>query len=145
MDIRDEMRHAYYRALFGQLKVNGVNVPIQFEGFPKGQNPDIYGIISTSSNTSNDTIGTLHSSYVTQFTIVAKNDTFFDNNTVDQLAGTFYSVVQPNKWSTGIKPNGFQIVYTAKLQDNPRPGYVDSTGKMVLERIIQIENRIYHQ
>lgn len=144
MDTVKEMRQAIYRALFGQLKVDGTSIPIYHYQVPKGQNPDVYGLISVSSNTSSDTMSSLGSNYVWQFTIVAKSLTN-PLLVVDDIAQAFWQIVQPNKWSTGIQPNGFQIIWTQKQIDDTRPSYQDSTGKIVLERVIQVLQNIYHQ
>ena len=144
MDIVKEMRGAYYRALFGQLKTDGVNVPIFHYQVPKGQNPDVYCIISVSSNTSSDTMASIGANYVVQFSIVAKSLTN-PNNVIEPLADAFWDIVQPNKWTCGINPNGMQIVYTQKQIDDTRPSYESSTGQIVQERVIQVLHNIFQK
>ena len=144
MDLRKEMREAYYRALYGQMVANTTPLPMWPGSVPKDQNPDIYGLISVSGNTSLDTMDSKNSIYVTQFTIVVMNSTFADNATVDSLADQFWQIVEPRKGVTGINPIGFQILTTDKQMDITKDPYLNSANKIVAERIIQVKNTIFH-
>ena len=144
MDIVKEMREAYYRALHGQMVVNATAFPMWQGSVPKDQNPDLYGLISVSGNTSLDTMDSQNSIYVTQFTIVCMNSTFADNATVDSLGDQFWQIVEPRKGVTGINPIGFQILTTDKQTDITRDPYLNSANKIVVERIIQVKNTIFH-
>lgn len=144
MDLRKEMIEAYYRALHGQMVVNAAPLPMWPGSVPKDQNPEMYGLIQTSGNTGFDTMDSMNSLYVTQFTIVVMNSTFADNATVDSLADQFWQIVQPRKGVTGIDPIGFQILTTEKQMDDPRDPYLNSANKIVVERIIQVKNIIFH-
>lgn len=143
MDIIKEMRRAYYRSLFGHLTVDGVNIPIYHKMVLKGQNPDVYCIISNVGNSSKNTFSTIDSLYVIQITLVTKSLTN-PNNVSEDLASQFWTVVKPNAWTFGVVPNGFNITDTQMILDTDRPVYIDSSGKTVLERVIQISHNIYH-
>jgi len=145
MDIVKEMEESYYRGLHGVLAVGSTPIPLWYGSVPKDQSPLIYGLITTTTNTGNDTIASLHSLFVTQTTLVVMNDTYADKATLRTLANQFWSVVQPQKGITGINPIGFQIQYTRKALDIEQPPYLSSDNKIVCERIIQVENRIFHQ
>lgn len=140
MDIVKEIEKSYYRALHGPL-----NIPLWFGLVPKDQDPDVFGLISTVTNSANDTISSFHSLYVTQVMLVVRNSIEADKETLRSLASKFRSIVQPEKGKTLIDPIGFQIEYTRTAMDIEQPPYMTSSNEIVCERIIQIENRIYHQ
>ena len=144
MDIVKEMQEAYYRSLHGVL-IASTPIPLWYGSVPKDQNPEIYGLITTTTNTASDTIATKHSLYVTQVTLVVKNSTYANTVTLNTLADQAWSVIEPEKGKTLIDPIGFQIQYTRKALDIPQPPYLSSDNKIVCERIIQVENRIFHQ
>jgi len=143
MDIVKSLREAYYKALFGNLTAGGVNVPLFHKMVSKGQNPDVYGVISSVSNSSKDTFSTIDSLYIIQVSLVSKSLTN-PNNISESLASQFWQTILPNKWTYGISPVGFNISDMHMVMDTDRPIYIDGGGKTVLERVIQVSHNIYH-
>jgi len=143
MDAIKEMREGFYRAIYGKLKVSGTNIPLFHYQVLADQQPDVYGVISVSSNIGRDTLNSLNSDVVIQLTLVSRSAPN-PNMIIDSLAGDLWNALMPTKDKINLQVNGFDVIYAYKVLDITRPAY-QSSGITTLERIIQIGFRINHK
>jgi len=144
-DTKKILRYAIYNALSGNVSYNSANVPVYDEKKKVSSTDNIYILLSTQQETSDNTFSAFMNNSSIDLEVYHKTGSEVSKDIMDDVSNTILEVIFPTPSTVGItQPSGFEIMNLEMASSITRTLEVSET-QSILRTIIKITAQIIQQ